>query len=93
MAIQGHGFGIFLGHVPEFAQDPPLDHVLRILGQAGFIRFDEIKTFLGEAALKEVLTKFTQTYWGRVVDEIKEEIKAEASAKTRLVDVTGKPIQ
>jgi len=60
--FKGHGVGVFLGYVPPGVDDPPLDHLLRIMGGAGFLSFDDVKTFLGEEALKTVLEKFTLKY-------------------------------
>lgn len=100
MELQGHGFGVFLGHVPPFVKDPEDWELLRMMGQAGFISFDDVRAFLGEETLKDLLTKFTKTYYGRNQEELMEEAKSRIQAVKQLkeqkasglVDASGKPV-
>lgn len=66
--FQGHGFGVLLGYVPPFQKDPPPEMLLRIMGNIGFLSFDDVGEFLGAEAGTEVVKKFEDKYYGKVVD-------------------------
>jgi hypothetical protein len=62
---QGHFFGILLGYVPPFQKEPPVSHMLRIMGEAGFLSFDDVGEILGDKVAAEVVRKFELKYYGR----------------------------
>lgn len=77
--FKGHGFGIFLGHAPLFAPDPPAFLILRMLGQVGFVSFDDVKTMLGEDQLEILSQKYKTKYWGEEVVQIQKEATERAT--------------
>lgn len=72
---KGHGFGLMLGHVPPFQKDPPLEHILRILGSLGFLTFDDVGEFLGNEAGALVVKKYQEKYYGEATAEAEEAAK------------------
>lgn len=81
--FKGHGFGIFLGHVPEFQKDPPAEHLFRLMGTVGFLTFDNVGEFLGPAMAEVCIKKFEEKYWAPEkplveLTDAKEEAKDEA---------------
>lgn len=59
----GSGFGVMLGIVPPQMQDPAEAQLMVLMGQAGYMAFDDVKAFLGEEALKTVMAKFQDKYY------------------------------
>lgn len=81
IGFKGNGFGVFLGHVPLFAPDPPGFLIFRMLGQTGFISFDDVKEFIGdEEKFQAIVDKYTDKYWGQKTEEIQKEATARAAA-------------
>ncbi len=72
-SFKGHGFAVFLGHAPLFAPDPPPQLLLRMMGQIGFVSFDDIKRFVDEATFQKILDQFTDRYWGKKTEDIQKE--------------------
>lgn len=62
---QGHFFGVVLGVVPPFAKEPPADQLMNLMGQAGFVSFDDVGNFLGNAAGAKLLAAFEMRYFGK----------------------------
>jgi hypothetical protein len=99
--FKGMGFGIFLGHVPPFQKDPPIEHLMRIMGTAGFLTFDDVAEFLGNEQGSECVKKFEDKYYGKTVDvkiEPAEDkqipIPPELIPPTpQLIGMDGKPLQ
>lgn len=76
---KGHGFGVFLGHVPLGLPDVPPLVLLRQMGSIGFISFDDLNEILGEEAVTAIIAKFEDKYYGKAV-ETEEELKAKEAA-------------
>jgi hypothetical protein len=62
---QGHFFGVVLGVVPPFQKEPPQDHIVRMLGAAGLVRFDDVADLLGAENGAKLLAAFEMRYHGR----------------------------
>lgn len=67
--FKGYGFGVMLGHVPPFAKDPPPEHLLRLMGTVGFVSFDDVGEMLGPESGHQLIKKFEDKYYGKVVPE------------------------
>lgn len=65
--FKGQGFGVFLGHVPPFAQEPQKTDLLRMMGTIGFMSFDDIGEFFGPLIGVEAVKKFENKYYSPVV--------------------------
>lgn len=85
ISFKGHGFGVILGIVPHFQPDPPREHLLRLMGHAGFFAFDDIKEFLSEASQIEFIEKFKTKYYGPVMEE-------KTPTVSPILGADGKPI-
>lgn len=62
--FQGHGFGVFLGHVPPFQKEPPAEHLLRAMGAIGFVTFDDVAELLGSEQGQLCVKGFEKKYYG-----------------------------
>lgn len=59
----GHwGFGVMLGIKPPFMATPKSEHLMALMGRAGYMAFDDIKNFLGEENMKICIQKFEEKY-------------------------------
>lgn len=59
----GHGFGVMLGIVPPFQKEPAEGTLLQLMGQVGFMSFDDVKEFIGEDQMKVCVEKFKVKYY------------------------------
>lgn len=59
----GHGFGVMLGIVPPGMPAPKESDLMMLMGQTGFISFDDVAAFLGEEVGKECIKKFEEKYY------------------------------
>lgn len=64
--FKGHGFGVFLGHIPQDAPAPPLIYLFRKFSQMGFIKFDDIAEFLSPEQAKECVEACERKYFGKI---------------------------
>ena len=78
ITFKGMGYGVFLGHVPPFQKDPPPAHLIRQMGQIGFVTFDDVAQILGDEQAALVVKKFEEKYYG-------EEAQAEAPVTSQTV--------
>lgn len=62
----GNGFAVMLGIVPPFGREPTPAHLLTLMGQIGFVSFDDIKEFMGEEQMNTIVNKFTDKYVPKV---------------------------
>ena len=62
----GHGFGVMLGMVPPFAKAPPESLLMLLMGQAGYVAFDDVMNFFGEEVGKECVKKFEEKYYPKM---------------------------
>lgn len=62
MRFKGHGFGIFLGHVPQLAPSPPLPLVKYIISNIGFIGCDDIKELMGQEVIDTLVKRMEEKY-------------------------------
>lgn len=95
----GMGFGMAMGEVPPFHKDPPKDQLVRIMGTCGFVSFDDVGEFLGDEKAAELIKKYEDKYYGKVVElkkreeEKQIEIPKELIPPTpKLVGMDGKPL-
>lgn len=65
---KGHHFGFILGHVPAQAAEPPESEIWRLMGTIGFCSLDDIAEFLGEEVMREVIAKFEDKYYGKIME-------------------------
>lgn len=85
----GWGFAMMLGVVEPFAKPPEEKHLTALLGQAGYISFDDVSRFLGKDQAAVCVTK---------VSEIQQALFAAAEAekekrnKSKLVTASGAPL-
>lgn len=90
LEIQFKGFGIamVLGEMPPNKKGLPQEHLMPMMGQAGFISFDDIGEFLGEDVLKTVIQKFEAKHSGeKLIQEPKKTIE-----DAQILDINGKTI-
>lgn len=81
----GQGFGVMLGIVPPFGGDPSATQLFSLMGQVGFLSFDNVVEFLGVDQAKICIAKFEEKYHPPKVPQSKlilpetknEEIKGE----------------
>lgn len=88
----GHGFGVLLGIVPPFQQDPPEYILARLMGEAGFLSFDDVSRFLGAEAGVKCVESFKDTYYGPETDPPPAGV-VDVPVSSGLVDATGKPLR
>lgn len=62
MVIKGHGFGVFLGVVPQFAPEPTREMMDPLLAGVGWVSFENVYELLGEEQFKILETKFREKY-------------------------------
>lgn len=84
------GWGVLLGAIPPFGRDPNIGDVIRALGSIGYVSFDDVGEFLGDEIGAELVKKFEEKYY---VQPTNETPPIEESEPSRLVDITGKPIE
>lgn len=92
---QGHGFGVFLGHVPQHAPSPTPDDLFRLMGSIGFLTFDDVAEFLGEEAATKCVQAYENKFYGPEAEARAQEIPQsplEAPERPKLVDMNGTPI-
>lgn len=77
MVLKGHGFGVFLGIVPQFGVEPTREMMDPLLAGVGWISFEHVAEFLGEEQFKILETKFREKYG---LEEMTEE---EAAAEPK----------
>lgn len=58
------GFGIMLGTIQVGTPEPAARQLLAMVGEIGFVSFDDVKEFLGDAALQTLMAKFAMKYVG-----------------------------
>lgn len=66
--FSGHGYGILLGEVPLFKQEPPLEIILSQMGGIGFVNINDVEEFLGKEASQLFVKKWTEKYLNKVKD-------------------------
>jgi hypothetical protein len=98
IGFKGTGFGVMLGIVPQGAPEPPAIALPRLIGEIGYLRFDDVIDFFGEKVGAECVEKFKDKYYGKVVatDPTNGETETEGLAlksALHLVDSSGKSIQ
>ncbi len=101
--FKGMGFGILLGHVPPFAQNPPAAYVIGQIGSIGYLSFDDVIEFLGDEAGATCVKKFEEKYLPKV-DPAQASLPLDAAppatpdddeeaAPSGIVGLDGKPIE
>jgi hypothetical protein len=101
--FQGHGFGVFLGAIPNEIHDPTPQVLFQIMGSIGFCLFDDIVEFLGEEQGRIVLKKHEEKYNPVLTEEEKAaQMKAAFREKQpviaqrptkKIIGLDGKPIE
>jgi hypothetical protein len=100
IGFKGYGFGVFLGHVPPFQKDPPVEHLFRVLGTIGFLTFDNVAEFLGDEAAAKCVRLYEDKYYGKKMELVQKkqedkqtEMPPEVIPPTpQLIGMDGKPI-
>lgn len=59
----GTGFAVMLGVVPPNYPPPVEAHLMMLMGSAGYLSFDDVANFFGEAIGKECVKKFEEKYY------------------------------
>ncbi|MDH4164704.1 MAG: hypothetical protein OEW15_18750, partial [Nitrospirota bacterium] len=62
MIFKGHGFGVFLGVVPQFKVEPTREMLDPLLAGIGWVSFENVYELLGEEQFKLLETKFREKY-------------------------------
>lgn len=94
--FKGHGFGILLGHVPPFAQNPPAGYVIGQLGSIGYLSFDDVIEFLGDEAGATCVQKFEAKYLPKAPDAAQADLPLHGEMEPRpsgLIGLNGKPLE
>lgn len=87
---RSHGYGMFLGLVPEGMPPPPIEVVSAAIATLGYIRLDDIEQFLGIDTARDLAGKVGAKYTA-----LMQEIAAKAvrdGAIKKLVGPDGKPL-
>lgn len=99
--FKGYGFGVFLGHVPPFQKDPPLEHLMRLMGTIGFLTFDDVGEFLGTEHAAKCVQMYEDKYYPKIevkkAEETTEEKQIEMPKELipptpTLIGMDGKPL-
>jgi hypothetical protein len=97
--FKGMGFGVLLGHVPPFQKDPPPDQLLGMMGQIGFLSFDDVGEFLGNESGAACVAKFEDKYYGKKIEQkegeepIQPELPLQPPTPSPIVGMDGAPLQ
>lgn len=81
--FKGHGFGVFLGHLPPLKKDVLAIDLMKLMGSIGFLTFDDVGEFLGEEVAADVIKKFEDKYFGRAITAQELDEKMAAIKKER----------
>lgn len=103
--FKGQGFGLLLGHCPPFAQTPPKEFVIKLIGSIGYLSFDDVVEFFGPEIGAECVKKFEAKYCApELAGPAQEELpldqaapgleteEAPEPAPSGLVGLNGKPL-
>lgn len=93
--FKGHGFGVFLGHLPMYKPEPQPDDLFRMMGAIGFLTFDDVASFLGEEAAQKCVKAYEEKYYGPEAQARAQTIPdspVDAPERPKLVDMNGTPI-
>lgn len=102
MIFKGHGFGVFLGVVPQFKVEPTREMLDPLLAGIGWVSFENVYELLGEEQFKLLETKFREKY---ELDAVPEGEKIEEPppppqdkslmmpAKPELIGLDGRPLK
>lgn len=85
--FNGHGFGVLLGFVPPFAKDPLQSQVRPMMGNVGYITFDDVAEFFGDEIGKQCVEKFLEKY------APKPDPAAHPPEPPKILGPDGKPLQ
>lgn len=61
--FKGHGFGVMLGAVPQGTGEPTIKQTMALIGQVGFLLFDDISEFIGIEQTEICMKKFEEKYY------------------------------
>jgi hypothetical protein len=92
--FKGHGFGMFLGHVPPFGKDPTPQELIMLVGSCGWLTFDDVAEFLGDEAGKHCVAAYEAKYYGKqepAVNDDEGKKIIQAPPRRQLLDSAGKP--
>lgn len=98
IVFRGHGFGVFLGVVPQMAAEPNRYMIDPLMAGVGWISFAHIREFLGDEVFDDLAVKFRAKYElepvkdGEVVPEVPPPPEIAMPAEKRLVGLDGQPI-
>jgi hypothetical protein len=93
--FRGHAFAMVLGTMPLMAKEPPKEHIHRLLGNVGYLSFDDVAEFLGEVLAKECVDKFELKYSTQLqeVADVTPALTDEVPIlRQKIVDLKGRPI-
>lgn len=90
MEFDGHGYGIFLGHVPDFMPPPPKEIVLSAMGAIGFVSWDDLTELVGKETVEKIIPQWQEKYT-KAIDKLAKE--AVDSGRLKILGPDGKPIQ
>ncbi len=66
--FKGHGIGVLLGYLPPAARDLTPAMLMRLMGQLGYMTFDDIAEFLTPADAETCVKKYEDKYYGKEVE-------------------------
>ncbi len=91
---KGLFFGILLGILPPLQKPPPAEYLVRAMGDLGYITFDDLAEFLGEANTAAIMERWKEKYVGTKEQQAKfaKEIESRKNAAPVLVDNKGQTI-
>jgi hypothetical protein len=61
------GFGVLLGFLQPFAPPPTEKQLMPLMGNMGFLSFDDVEEFLGEEQAKLCIKKYEDKYYPKIV--------------------------
>lgn len=78
--FKGSGFAVYLGEVKQFRGDVNPTHLLRLMGVAGFISFDDLASFIGVDIAEKCIREFERKYWDKAPQEAEAKEPSEENA-------------
>lgn len=93
VGFKGRGFGIMLGIVPAGYPAPPPIMTPRLMGELGYLKFDDVIGFFGKEIGDQCVEKFTTKYYGEIVKATCEVHNVENCESCGPKDVAGPALQ
>lgn len=77
----GTGFAVMLGIVAPFGKMPTEQLIMCLMGQAGYIAFDDVVNFLGQEAGEKCIKMFQDKYYPKIIQPQEKKLILPVGAK------------